>query len=96
MKKTRDEDDFYAAADDNIWYQGIALEMIGSAGIKSITTKGRFLKLIGENKTWNLDIRKKNLPAWNLIFFNRNKEPEIISTIDLTTKQIVDYFDVAQ
>lgn len=96
MKRTLGEEDFYVVADDNNWYQGIAIEMIDSVGIDKITARGQYLKLQGENKIWTLDIRKDNMPSWNLIFFKRTKEPQIIPTVDLTVDQIRDYFELAQ
>lgn len=93
MKK-EGEEDFYIIADDNNWYQGLAIEIIDSVGIKKTTTDKRFLRLKGLQNTWDLDIRKKNLPAWNMIFFKTTKEPMIVSTIDLTVDQVKDYFEV--
>jgi hypothetical protein len=36
----------------------------------------RFIRIVGKANTWDLDIRKENLPAWNLIFFKTTKEPK--------------------
>ena len=96
MKRTEGEETFYIAADDSNWYQGQAIGIIDSLGIKTFTAKGRYLRLKGQRETWDLDIRKKNLPAWNLIFFKRSKEPEIISTIDLTVDKARDYFEIGE
>ncbi|WKZ58864.1 MAG: hypothetical protein QY309_13405 [Cyclobacteriaceae bacterium] len=93
-KKNEGEEDFYIGADDSNWYQAMAIEKIDSAGIKTITASGRYLRLRGQNKTWDLDIRKKNLPAWNLIFFKPTKEPKIISTVDLTVDETKNYFEI--
>ena len=94
MKRNEGEEDFYIGADDSNWYQAMAIEKIDSVGIKTITARGRYLRLRGKNKTWDLDIRKKNLPAWNLIFFNPTKEPKIISTVDLTVDETKNYFEI--
>jgi hypothetical protein len=91
MKK-EGEEDFYTIADDNGWYQGMAIGMIDSVGIRKTTANGQFLRLKGQQKTWELDIRKKNLPAWNLVFFKTTKAPVIVSTVDLTVDQVKDYF----
>jgi hypothetical protein len=95
MKKNEGEEDFYIGADDSNWYQTMAIEKIDLVGIKTITVRGRYLRLRGHNKTWDLDIRKKNLPAWNLIFFKPTKEPKIISTIDLTVDETKNYFEIS-
>lgn len=94
LKKVNGGDDFYTIADDNQYYQGTAIGIIDSIGIKTITVSKQFLRLIGNNKTWDLDIRKKDLPAWNIIFFKKTKEPQIISTIDLTAEQAKHYFEI--
>jgi len=94
MKRNEGEEDFYIGADDSNWYQAMAIEIIDSVGIKKLTASGRYLRLRGQNKTWDLDIRKKNLPAWNLIFFKSTKEPKIISTIDLTVDEAKNYFEI--
>ncbi|MBX2901716.1 MAG: hypothetical protein KF775_18850 [Cyclobacteriaceae bacterium] len=92
MKKEYGEEDFYIIADDNIFYQGTAIGIIDSVGIKHVTVTKQFLRLNGKSKTWELDIRKKNLPAWNILFFKTTKEPTIISSIDLTKSHIIEYF----
>lgn len=93
MKKEYGEEDFYIAADDNNWYQGQAIGIIDSVGVKMTTVNGQFLRLKGIQTTWDLDIRKKNLPTWNIIFFKTDKEPKIISTVDLTADEVQDYFN---
>lgn len=93
MKKEEGEEDFYIAADDSNWYQAQAIDMLDSVGIRKTTAEGRFLSLKGKETTWNLDIRKKHLPAWNLIFFKTDKEPKIVSTVDLTVEEVKEYFD---
>lgn len=93
MKKENGEDDFYTIADDSQYYQGTAIRIIDSIGIKTITASKQFLRLKGKDKSWDLDIRKKNLPAWNIIFFKRTKEPKIISAIDLTVEQTKQFFE---
>jgi hypothetical protein len=95
MKKEVGEDDFYTIADDSQFYLGMAIEKIDSVGIKTATAGGQWLRLKGQAQTWDLDIRKKNLPEWNVIFFNTTKEPKIISAIDLTTTEVRTYFDQA-
>jgi hypothetical protein len=94
MKKDYKEEDFYIVADDNNWYQSKAIDIIDSLGVKQITAKERYIKLKGENKTWTLDIRRDNLPSWNLIFFKRTKDPQVISTVDLTPEATRDFFEI--
>lgn len=93
MKKEEGEEDFYIGADDSNWYQAKAIDMIDSVGIKKITARRQFLRLKGKQETWDLDIRKKNLPTWNLIFFKADREPKIISTVDLTVDEVKRYFN---
>jgi hypothetical protein len=93
MKKEYGEEDFYTVADDNSWYQGQAIGIIDSVGVKKTTARGQFLRLQGKQATWDLDIRKKNLPTWNLIFFKTDKEPKIVSTVDLTVDEVKEYFN---
>lgn len=94
MKKTEGEESFYIGADDSNWYHAMAIDMIDSVGIRKITVSEEYLRLKGQNTAWDLDIRKSNLPAWNLIFFKQTKEPKIISTIDLNVDEIKDYFEI--
>ena len=94
IKKEEGADNFYTIADDNNWYQGLAIEMVDSVGINKEGASRQFIQLIGQDKTWTLNLRKKGLPTWNMIFFKRNKEPLIIQTISLTTEKVRDYFEV--
>ena len=63
-----------------------------SIQIARIATK-QFVKLVGEQISWTLDIRKKDMPAWNLILFKKTKTPLIVPTIGLTTEKVRDYFE---
>jgi hypothetical protein len=92
MKQRMGDEDFYIAADDNNWYQGKAIGLLDSLNIKIVTAKTRYLMLKGDNKTWILDLRKENLPSWNLIFFHRTKKPKVVSTVDLDFGQVQEYF----
>jgi hypothetical protein len=94
MIKLNGEDDFATIADDFSYYQSMAMQMIDSVGIKSESFEKQYVKFIGEKKSWTLDVRKQNMPAWNIIFFKKNKDPEIISAIDLTSNHVRDYFEV--
>lgn len=92
MKKEYGEEDFYIVADDNNWYQSQAISIIDSIGVKVITINKRFVRLKGVQTTWDLDVRKKNLPAWNLIFFKTDKKPKIAAPINLTVDEVRDYY----
>jgi hypothetical protein len=96
MKKEYGEDDFYVIADDNNWYQGRAIGMLDSLGIKKATVHGDSLRFKGETKTWGFDLKRDSLIGWNLILFSRTKGPQVVSTADLTTQQIRDYFGIAE
>ncbi|HEY0655132.1 MAG TPA: hypothetical protein VGD65_18485 [Chryseosolibacter sp.] len=86
------EEDFYTIADDNSYYQATALQKIDSIQIKTVKAELPFARFKGVTTTWTLDLRRKGLPEWNLILFNHNKEPQIISAIDLTTDHVKEYF----
>jgi len=94
LKKTEGEDNFYVGADDSNFYQSQAIQLLDSVGIKTADPeKKQFLKFIGSQNNWTLDIRKKNLPAWNLIFFKKDKAPQVTPTTMLTLEMVKTYFD---
>ena len=93
MKKENGEETFYISADDNSYYLGKAIELLDSLNVKTVTAEKTYIKLIGDKNSWTLNLRKKGLPAWNLVFFSQGKEPEIISTVDINADQICDYFN---
>ncbi len=95
MKKEYGED-FFTIADDGNYYQGTAIGLLDSLKIKTISANKPFIRFIGTNKTWTLNLTRKGLPAWNLIFFARNKEPEIIGTAGLTTEKVNEFFQRAE
>jgi len=61
--------------------------------VKIIVAKKDYIQING-NKKWVLDIRKKSLPLWNLIFFVKEKDPIVVSAIDLDISKIEEYFDI--
>jgi len=88
-------DNFMTIADDNSYYQGLAIEMLDSINVETINAEKRFITFRGKKgKLWTLDIRKEGAPAWNLIFFNRTKAPEIIPITDLSHRKIIEYFEI--
>jgi hypothetical protein len=90
------EENFYTIADDNNWYQGMAIQKIDSAKVATFSAELPFLRFEGKDNLWTLDIRKKGLPEWNIIFFNPTKEPKIISGIDLSIEQVREYFEISK
>ena len=96
MIKTEGEDDFYVGADDSNWYLAQAIDTLDYTVIKTITASGQFLRLKGKERVWELDVRKKNLPGWNLIFFKTTKDPQIVSMTDLTVDEVKDYFEIRE
>jgi hypothetical protein len=87
-------EDFYTIADDASYYQSMASTMIDSLGVKSIDASKPFVRFVGRDSVYTLDIRKQGLPEWNIIFFNTAKAPEIIPAIELTEEKIKTYFDL--
>jgi len=93
MKKTEGEDEFYTIADDANFYQTRAIQLLDSAGIKTAGTQKQFVKFLGSESSWTLDVRKKNLPGWNLIFFNKKKTPQPTAAVNVTYDSIKSYFE---
>lgn len=96
MIKKYGEEDFYIIADDNTWYQGMAIQMLDSVGIKTASVHGDSLKFKGEEKNWAFDLKRDSLSGWNIILFSRKKGPQVVSAIDLTTDEIRGYFDIKE
>lgn len=96
MIQENGEEDFATIADDYSYYQSMASQTLDSVGVKQVMLTGRFLKLSGSAGTWLLDMRKEGMPEWNLIFFNPSKKPEIATAIDVSTSDVVKFFDVQQ
>jgi len=94
MKREYGEEDFFTIVDDGSYYHGTAISLLDSLQITTVSATKPFVKFIGTDKTWTLNLTRKGLPAWNLIFFKRNREPEIIGTADLTADEINNYFKV--
>lgn len=66
--------------------------MIESNGIRTLTPTGQFLRFIGKNRTWDLDIRKDTFPDWKFILFNKEKEPMVLPSTSVTVEEIEQYF----
>jgi hypothetical protein len=93
MKSEYGEEDFYIIADDNNWYQARSIALLDSANVIKITAEKPFVRFVGNEGNWTLNLRRKGALSWNLIFFNQTKEPEVISTVDLTMEKIRTYFN---
>jgi len=92
--KVETGDKFMELADNYSYYQGIAIEMLDSIDVGTVEAEQRYITFkASRKKLWELDVRKEGAPAWNLIFFKVNKEPEIISITDLSKDRIMEYFD---
>lgn len=78
--------------DDGMYYQGMAIEVFNALNVRTVTAAKRFLRFQG----WLLDIRKRNLPSWNLILFTPNKEPRVVSAPTLERDSVAAYFDIKE
>jgi hypothetical protein len=85
-------DDYATVADDNSYYHGLAIEMLDSIDVETNNAEKRILQFKNDSQTWTLDVRKEGAPAWNLIFFNKEKGPMIVPYIDLSHDRIKEYF----
>jgi hypothetical protein len=86
-------DDLESVVDDSFYYQGIALGIIDSLQLKRVDAgNAEYLKLKGTKQTYTLNVRKEGLPAWNIIFFHKEKEPEIVPSMDVTVEKTQSYF----
>lgn len=93
MKKTEGEDEFYTIADDANFYQARAIQLLDSAAVKTAGTQKQFIKFVSGESSWTLDVRKKNLPGWNLIFFNKKKAPQPTAAVNVTFDSIKFFFE---
>lgn len=85
-------EDFETIVDDGNFYQSEAVGKLDSLGVKTVMAKSRYIRISGHLLT--LDVRKKNLPAWNLILYNVRKQPIIVSSATLTLEDIRMYFEM--
>lgn len=90
------KDDFDESVQSSNEYNDMVKEVIESAGVKTVSTRGEYLRMIGTNMTWNLILRKDYLPPWNLIFFTRDHGPKIIPPAEFGIELITSYFGVGQ
>jgi len=93
LTRENGEEDMATIADDSNYYQSAAIDVLDSANIKTITASRHYIKFVGENNSWLLDIRKKGAVTWGIILFSTIKPPEIVSAIDVTKERVKQYFD---
>ncbi len=94
--KNKNGENFQSIAMDNTYYHGLAIEMLDSINVETITAETRLIRFLDKKgqRTWTIDIRKKGAPAWNLIFFREGKAPEIVPYADLSHDKIYEYFEI--
>lgn len=93
LTRENGDEDFSTIADDSNYYQSVAIDLLDSAGINTVTASRHYVRFIGKHNSWLLNVRKKGGVAWGIILFNKTKSPEIVSAIDLSKEYIGRYFD---
>ena len=77
-------------------YYATVRRLIESNRVIVVSVTNEYLELVGRSQTWNLTLRKENLPAWNLIFFKTDKEPAIVPPAGFGDKLTTEYFNVSK
>jgi|SRR5688572_24672117 len=67
--------------------------LIESKGIPTVAASGQFLRFIGKEGTWDLDMGKDTFADWKVIPFKERKEPVILPSISLTIEEVNPYFE---
>jgi len=88
------KEDFDETISENSKAYDMIRRWIELKGVRVVSVTSECLELIGTRRTWNLTLRKENLPPWNLIFFKTDKEPIIVPPADFDDKLTVEYFNV--
>jgi len=70
--------------------------IIESKGIPIIVPTGQFVRFIGKNRTWDLDIRRDTFPDWKFILFNERMEPVVLPTVMVTMEEVEKYFGIEE
>ena len=89
--RQRGEEAYNISVDDGMYYHGMALEVLSGLNIRIVTAEKRFLRFRGKNQRL-LDIRKKNLPYWNLLLFASDVDPMIVEAATLDRATVAHYF----
>jgi hypothetical protein len=81
MKKDNSEEDFFAIADDNIYFNSQAMEFLKQRNIPYCFTTDESHKFItSDNKRYSMN---KECSYWCLILWNGKSEPVSASAIDM-------------
>lgn len=94
MIEENGEEDFSTIADDASFYQSEGTIALDSFGIKTIDAEKRYIRFVGESESWLLDIRQKGAPAWNIIFFDPKKKPQVNSWVDINFDELIAYYGI--
>jgi hypothetical protein len=92
MIRENGEEDFSTIADDASFYQSEGVMALDSFGIHTVDANKRYIKFVGKSESWVLDIRQKGAPAWNIIFFDPKKSPQINSWVDINFDELIAYY----
>ncbi|MBB6609508.1 hypothetical protein H7F15_00525 [Pontibacter sp. Tf4] len=86
LKQEYGEEDFYTAADDNLYYEYEATEFLKKKGVKTIYPNTRYLKFkTGSGQEYFFDTKPAGSHKWYLILFDPSKDhPALISAINIT------------
>ncbi len=84
MKEEYGEEDFYTAADDNLYYQSEAESFLREKEIVVIYSTARYLKFMTANgKPQFVATAHPDSSAWTIYLFHPRKAPKSISSIDI-------------
>jgi hypothetical protein len=83
-KKKAGETDFYAGADDYIFYMNSALQFLDSVKLKTVEARDKkFLRFVGRDASQQL-IRIDTLPElWGMFFFEPSKTARLANVLDI-------------
>jgi hypothetical protein len=93
LQSKMSEDDYSILVDDETYYQGTAIGLLDSLDIKTVNATKQFVQFKSD-RTWLLDIRKKDFPEWNILLFNKDQAPCVLSTTDSVVFKIKQYFQL--
>lgn len=83
--KKEDEEEFYVAADDHVWYKYEAAEFLRSKNVKTVYPQTRYLifKQKDQKELYFDILSPKHSCSWKMILFNIDSLPKIIYSIDV-------------
>jgi len=85
--------DFNENLEINTKHSEAVICMIESKGIPALAATGQFIRFIGKDRTWDLDIRKDTFPDWKFILFKETGEPVILPSLYMTIEEVEQYFE---